>query len=192
MGISYKLRRLAFGAAVASAALIGLAANAPGARADVTWVFNDVGLSDGGTLAGSFTLNDFGMLSGWDLTTTAGSSGVGAYTYTPGLFNGMVNLTHDELVLWRMTPMAYDGGLQLAFSGSLFGSGTVDSLIGGVGGPSVECGNWNCTAGPERFALGGEAIDAVSAIPEPATWTMMLLGIGATGFYIRRRSPRLS
>ncbi|MCY7280567.1 MAG: FxDxF family PEP-CTERM protein [Sphingomonas bacterium] len=32
---------------------------------------------------------------------------------------------------------------------------------------------------------------AQSAVPEPATWAMMLLGFGAVGFSVRRRRPTL-
>ncbi len=40
----------------------------------------------------------------------------------------------------------------------------------------------------------GPALDNVSiaAVPEPATWSMMLLGFGAIGVGLRRRKPRLS
>ena len=39
----------------------------------------------------------------------------------------------------------------------------------------------------------GPALDNVSiaAVPEPATWSMMLLGFGAVGVGLRRRKPRL-
>ena len=36
-------------------------------------------------------------------------------------------------------------------------------------------------------AFGGDATFVPSAVPEPATWGMMLLGFGAIGFSMRRR-----
>lgn len=37
------------------------------------------------------------------------------------------------------------------------------------------------------FAPGGEIRGNLAAVPEPATWAMMLLGFGAMGFALRRR-----
>lgn len=45
------------------------------------------------------------------------------------------------------------------------------------------------------FSAGGQAfsLDSVDAVPEPATWTMMLVGFGAIGFAARRqRRPLLA
>lgn len=38
-----------------------------------------------------------------------------------------------------------------------------------------------------NFAPGGEIRGNLAAVPEPATWAMMLLGFGAMGFALRRR-----
>ncbi|HEV2044382.1 MAG TPA: CHRD domain-containing protein, partial [Sphingomicrobium sp.] len=38
-----------------------------------------------------------------------------------------------------------------------------------------------------NFAPGGEIRGNLAAVPEPATWAMMLLGFGAIGFALRRR-----
>ena len=46
------------------------------------------------------------------------------------------------------------------------------------------------TPGTQTGSFGGSvAFQAQSAVPEPATWAMMLLGFGAVGFSIRRRRP---
>ena len=40
-----------------------------------------------------------------------------------------------------------------------------------------------------RFGTPTLRINFLSAVPEPATWAMMLLGFGAVGFQLRRRRP---
>ena len=38
-----------------------------------------------------------------------------------------------------------------------------------------------------NFSIGGTLTPAVAAVPEPATWAMMLIGFGGLGFAMRRR-----
>lgn len=48
------------------------------------------------------------------------------------------------------------------------------------------------TPGTQNGSFGGSvAFQAQSAVPEPATWAMMLLGFGAVGFSMRRKRPSL-
>ena len=42
----------------------------------------------------------------------------------------------------------------------------------------------------QLYRLTLTALDAVGAVPEPATWGMMLVGFGAVGFSLRRRTTR--
>jgi hypothetical protein len=41
--------------------------------------------------------------------------------------------------------------------------------------------------GSRRYNLGGVSLD-ITAVPEPGTWTMMLLGVGLLGAALRRRT----
>lgn len=48
----------------------------------------------------------------------------------------------------------------------------------------------NVTFGtPGSTAVGGTFTLITSAVPEPSTWAMMLIGFGAVGFAVRRRKP---
>ena len=44
------------------------------------------------------------------------------------------------------------------------------------------------TTGGEAAFSGNLSFAATSAVPEPATWAMMLMGFGAVGYSMRRRS----
>jgi hypothetical protein len=80
---------------------------------------------------------------------------------------------------------------------------TNETLVGSVTGGSTWAhysGEFTGTGGPVTFALnetygysnGGVFLDnvSVSAVPEPATWVMMLLGFGGLGFAGYRRAKR--
>jgi hypothetical protein len=63
--------------------------------------------------------------------------------------------------------------------------------FGGSGPVSVGVGTQTITVnGTGTGSFGGSVAfqaDAVAAVPEPATWAMMLFGFGAVGYSIRRR-----
>ena len=66
----------------------------------------------------------------------------------------------------------------------------------GLSGLGVGAGTFTLTIqgtpGTQTGSFGGTvAFQAQSAVPEPATWGMMLLGFGAVGFSMRRRRPSL-
>lgn len=78
LGISFS-RALAVSFALAISLFFG---STTLTRADVVWTLTDVPMDDGGLLNGHFSINVYGYLSDWNLTTTGGSSLPGA-TYLP-------------------------------------------------------------------------------------------------------------
>jgi hypothetical protein len=81
-----------------------------------------------------------------------------------------------------------------------FNGGTVGSVTGGVGWQAFN-GVFTGTGSPNIFALsetfggnnGGVFLDniSISAVPEPSTWAMLLLGFGAIGWTMRSNRRRL-
>lgn len=47
----------------------------------------------------------------------------------------------------------------------------------------------NDTNGPHRIGVAQIELGRTGAVPEPATWGLMILGLGAAGVMIRRRRP---
>ena len=48
------------------------------------------------------------------------------------------------------------------------------------------------TANLIRFVDQVNPVSSVGAVPEPATWAMMIVGFGLVGGALRRRRPQLS
>jgi len=161
-------------------ALLLLAVAAP-AWADVTWLVSGA-FDDGSTLAGSFTLNQYGFVSAVDLTTQS-----------QGVFTGVNYVlqptfpANNGFNFLEIDPGPYTGALRLNFDGPIADAngpiaGTVSILS-----TSFECQNsQNCQAagGNTRFLVGGSAS---SSVPEPASWAMMIAGFGMVGAAMRRR-----
>jgi PEP-CTERM motif len=178
-----------------------LLAGGTAANADVVWTLTDVPLSDGGHLSGTFTINVDGYIteSSVSVTTTPGSILSGdSYSAVPVAANinnvGGTGLP-DNVVQFFSTANGYTGSMQLTFAHALTSPGT-DPIIGGIGGASWECATgFGCppySGTPIRFVANDPASFA-SAVPEPATWAMMILGFLGIGFIgYRRKSSRPS
>src|SRR5262249_25607102 len=98
-----------------------------------------------------------------------------------------INADRTQVTFYRDDP-AYFGSLQLTFERPLIDSGS-DPLVLGLNGPSFECGGWACGGGgtaPLRFVVT-DAAPFASAIPDPATWVMAMIGMGFVGYVVRRR-----
>ena len=161
-----------------TAAIVALAAAAP-AWAAKTFVLNGVQLQGGGTLTGSFTTNDaMSSLLGIDITASAGSFGSGVFsqfTYNNASLADWVSLPSQG---FRISTAGYAQQLRLDFF-PLTASGA------NILNTSYE---YQSTGGP-RAAIGGKVVQSVqSAVPEPATWAMMITGFGLVGSAMRRRS----
>jgi hypothetical protein len=170
-----KLSQLLVAGALAIAAI---AASASGSQADVKYAIEDAVFDDGTPLTGYFVLNQYGYLESWDLISVAGT--LSGYEYTPGstdLSGGCAGIC----AIFGQNVVAYLGALQLTFADPFPFTGAspgANPLITGEGGPSWE--NYSYTLGgePIRYLDSGFVI----SVPEPSTWTMMLLGFAGLGF----------
>ncbi|WP_296598167.1 PEPxxWA-CTERM sorting domain-containing protein [Phenylobacterium sp.] len=82
-------------------------------------------------------------------------------------------------------------GISFLGSGNKFTSNTDGTIAGYTGGWwfAVDTFDADRPAGGNTFAVAARDVTCTScsAVPEPATWTMMILGFGGAGAVIRRR-----
>jgi uncharacterized protein (TIGR03118 family) len=107
-------------------------------------------------------------------------------TYAGDLLVG--NFGNGTVDAYNLTTLHYDGKL-LNTSGIPLSIDGLWALIPGNGGLAGSTGNIYFSAGPEGESLGlfGSLSATSIAVPEPATWTTMILGLGALGALLRRR-----
>ena len=100
---------------------------------------------------------------------------------------------------WRDLDFApqWSNDLHIQFANDLGVAAPTDQIIGGYQGPSFECLNsWSCPAPgnlPDyavRYLVSGEATLVGATVPEPATWAVMMLGLGGIGAALRARRQR--
>jgi hypothetical protein len=169
--------------AVAAMMLFVLAV--PANAAIINWTLSGVTFDDGGKAVGTFsTDSSTGNVSTFDITTTAGTSLGGSiydvatsFLYCDHCFftyNSFVIATNDSL----LSPY-----LEMAFANPLISQGVVDAFL--LTGDSWECND----CAPKRYVVSGFA---VSAVPEPSTWAMLILGFAGLGFmgYRQNRSSK--
>jgi hypothetical protein len=153
------------------------------ASAAVTFVLQDVTLQGGGSLIGGFTLSDdLTTLLTLDITSTAGD--FLGYHFNEMTY-GLADVTAGQMPVnssFRLdTP---DHELQIIF-GHLTTAGA--SLSDRSSEHSQAAGNRLVTGG----SIVAQAAAATGAVPEPATWVMMIGGFGLAGSILRRRSSAL-
>ena len=153
----------------------------------------------------STSLNRVGSLSttfadniGANVTTVL-SGAVAVSSTAPTAHSGVEPF---DIVFTFATPFLYDptaGDLLLDFQN--FGGGVTTNLDFITGGSNVvgrlfSFGNANATTGFAQQAAGivtAFSIAPAAAVPEPASWAMLIAGFGLTGAALRRRGkPKLA
>ncbi len=173
------------------AATMGLT-GAAGA-AVINWTLSNGTFDDGGTFSGTFSVDTVtDWITAWNITTTAGTSATTVFT----------------------TGVAYPGGsgFDLAFDtfpGATFVSGFVPvsagfnltNLLISSPGTVDHLAGYEAISGFTPFGfipLGsrditdGQAVGVLAAAPEPASWTLMIVGVGLAGASLRRRRAAIA
>jgi hypothetical protein len=180
-----------------TAAIVWLAVNSSAAKADVVWNLENVQFSDGASASGTFSIDQYGFLDGFDITTTTGSALTG-YTYTP-VINALISDGDTVITFNRDLPNAYDGFLQLVFANPITVPGTDPLVTCDPSTPgscnsnvSFECDGYeqadNSCLADVRYVVSGFAQDPV---PEPGSVALLLTSLIGFGIARSRLGSRL-
>ena len=170
-------------------AALGATVLCGGAQASVQFAFQNATLftstSGGtavGTLTGTFTTNDaLTTIQGYNLTASPSGGFVG-FTYTT--LNSAVTASSLPSQYFRIDDLAFANELQVYFTSGL-------TANGGTVGTSQSYEHE--PAGGNRYIVNGTVTRvATAAVPEPASWALMVLGFGAIGSALRRRKIAVS
>ncbi len=174
-------------ASIGAAALIALspAAHAQATGGTVTFSNDLTGLPGFSTSFSSIAplTNPFSQT----LTFTTATSG----TVTIGVQTSMTGVSNDvDFTNAFITGTGLVGNILIPqISGDPLESRGLANLAVGMGTFVVTLEG---TPGTTTGSFGGSvAFQAAPAVPEPATWAMMLIGFGAVGFSMRRRRPSM-
>ena len=184
--------------AATAALLLATSLSAP-AHAAVTFTLTGVTFADGTSASGSFTTDDlFTSVTDFAVTTQAGTFSFflgGNFPVDGVLFtsaNDIAFLTSQSVAFVKAGFLGYDRTLTLDFD--LLALGTVEIASGAeyefLFGRAVTSGSLEGVTVPT--GPGGGGPNPGGAVPEPATWAMMIGGIGAAGGALRRRKAKVS
>jgi len=171
-------------------ALIGagaalLSTSSPAAA--VLWTVSGATFEDGGILGGSFSYDaDLSKILSFSLTVSGGDTAIfSPVTYTNSISNDSYFNNQENFFNFKLDDI-HDRQLRISVSLPLTNAGGIIDLQ--ANNFAGECFNCN----PVRlFAKFGSITSAEAptstAVPEPASWAMMIGGFGIVGAATRRR-----
>lgn len=164
------------------AALVGvLVCFGAEAQADILWTVDGT-FTDGTTVTGTFSINQYGYLDNNFSLTTHASGAFGGFTYTAS------DSYYANGTFYVDAQPGYQQDLHLQFLDALTALNPSNPIVGGNPGPSYECiASYSCynqTGGTIRYIDAGFA----AAVPEASTWLMFLIGMAGIGLMGLRRN----
>jgi hypothetical protein len=123
-------------------------------------------------------------IKSWSFSWTYSTGGTGAAS---GITNGF----NDDQLSASGGILSYTGADIETFTDAVNGTSQVAFGLNGVGTIRLQNANFIDLSGSvtQPFTIGTEQ---VSAVPEPSTWGMMLLGFAGVGFMVYRRKSKLA
>ena len=181
-------------------ATLALFAAAPASAAvlvddGITYELTQTSITNGG-LTGNYTLSITGI--------DDGRSGVNAFAFSDTNVGDFVSGASAgfTFVEGGLNSSGCDGsGNFVCFDNTSFNTAFTDSLVLTFSLTADTVGafaNWepdfkiDWTGTANNYSLVSQPIPVNTAVPEPATWAMMLMGFGATGVAMRRRRRKLA
>jgi len=182
-----------------AAAAIMLALGIPSAAsADVIWNVSGT-MSDQTTFSGWFSLDIYGDITGFDLTTQAQDPFTG-FEYLPSdVYGPEAGPFPTPPTYWVGFTDYYHHTLRLQFANDLNNGAGTDPLVTGLLGPSWECQDsyqCNLTTGDAvaedlRWVVNGQATSGnANNIPEPLTLSLFGAGLFAAAGLRRRKAAK--
>ncbi|WP_136161709.1 PEPxxWA-CTERM sorting domain-containing protein [Sphingomonas flavalba] len=168
---------------MAAAALGAMAVATPASAAKV-FVLDGVTLQGGGTLTGTFTTND--AITALEAVNITASANV--YNPGNGINYNLPGFVYDNIsyVDWQQVPNFFrmtfsDAGknfqMVLYFTPALSDAGSKISTTQ----------SFESEIGVHRYVTAGSAALSAGAVPEPATWALLIAGFGLVGGAMRSR-----